>query len=1104
MCIGKYRNSSTAQLVYTNVTNYGENGDRGMRKAGGNQVKKVMSALAVSAMLMSALPLSVMDAAARISIYINDAELPSAQAPVMKAGRVLVPLRSIFEGLDADVKYSNQTKKITATRGDQEVSLTLGSKVAYINGQLTMLDVPASTIKGNTMVPIRFVSEAFGEKVYWNSRNQRVDIKTTSSTPETPVDNTQFAAWNIYGSVSGSNGDGRDLTVSFTRATSEKTVSEYRIMLVKTRDVNSFNEKTASAVPSANYTSITPNGSNPKLTLNAQTRDVNGDLLNGNESYRLYVLTVGNSSNNYTNTLNWSSQVLKLNQVKASVQAVTGLRIADVSDYGDGRDMEINFTQPSTTSNITYYRAYVVKAKDASAFNLNAANKVSSANSTIIYKGNSSAVKAQLTSSSRDTSGELIKSGTAYVVYIMSVSANTTMDSKLSTSSSSLTLSVNTAAAPVITQVRDISDYGDGRDIQVSFNRVSDESKVANYRVFVVRNSVTSSFNLNTASNLSSSLYYTVNKTGNNITVTLPSNMRDTSGYNITNLQDYRIYVMAAGSQQNNYTNALSASSSVLRLTTNSTAGVVSNLSVADIGDNGNGSDLRVTFNRASDESNISHYRVFVVPASYAGSFNLNSANSSNYYTQVNKTGGNLTVSLQSGTRDTNGNLIVNGLAYRVFVLSVNNNGNWSQNALSSSSVQITLTQNATVPAPTNVAAADVGDNGNGSDLSVTFNKSSNETNVNHYRVFVVKNSDVSNFNLNSALNNGYYTSRSKTGSNQIFNLTDNARSTDGNLIANNIDYRVFVVAVNNNSSQSSAISSASAVVRLTSTSAVAAVSKVDVTVKNQGQQAGNASDVTVNFAKAANETGIANYRLFIVPANYVSGFNLSSALKLGSEGYSDQPKANAGQPIGLNTGYKDINGKDLVVGQNYQAFVMSVSESSSRSSSLSPASNVFSIYALATQAQVATGLSLQNTSTVDNDSYKLTFTPQTAEGSNQYRLFIVQGSDLDLSSAVSNNNYRTLSPQELAAGVVDLSAVSTIDSAGAKIAVGGEYKAYILSFATDTTKYKHALSGSSNVVKLEKAASTQTTNPDQTNTTTTPGDSSGTPTGQSSTTTQG
>ena len=532
-----------------------------MRKAGGKQVKKVMSALAVSAMLMSALPTSVMDAAARISIYINDAELSSAQAPVMKGGRVLVPLRSIFEGLDAKVQYTNRTKTIVATRDDQEVTLTLGSKTAYINGEAISLDVPANTIKGNTMVPIRFVSEAFGEKVFWNSRNQRVDIKTTA-TP--PVDETQYAAWNIYGSVSGSNGDGRDLTVSFTRPTSEKAVSAYRIMLVKTRDVNSFTESSATAVPSANYTSVTPNGSNPKLTLNAQTRDVNGDLLNSNETYRLYVLTVGNSSNNYKNALNWSSQALKLNNVKSTVQAVTSLRAADISDYGDGRDLEINFTQPSTTSNITYYRAFVVKAKDSSAFNLAAANKVSSANSTIIYKGNSTAVKSQLTSSTRDTSGELIKSGTAYVVYILSVSTNTTTDSKLSAASSSLTLSVNTATSPVITQVKDNSDYGDGRDIQVSFNRSSDESKVANYRVFVVRNSVASSFNLTTASNLSSSLYYTVNKTGNNITTTLPSSMKDTSGYNVTNLQDYRIFVMAVGNQQNGYTNALSASSTCL------------------------------------------------------------------------------------------------------------------------------------------------------------------------------------------------------------------------------------------------------------------------------------------------------------------------------------------------------------------------------------------------------------------------------------------------------------------------------------------------------------------------------------------------------------
>nr|WP_186811818.1 copper amine oxidase N-terminal domain-containing protein [Paenibacillus xylanexedens] len=1037
-----------------------------MRKAGGNQVKKVMSALAVSAMLMSALPTSVMDAAARISIYINGTEVPAVQAPVMKAGRVLVPLRSIFEGIDAEVQFNNRTKTITATRGDQEVTLTLGSKAAYINGQLNVLDVPASTIKGSTMVPIRFVSEAFGEKVFWNSRSQRVDIKTTSSTPEPPVDDTQFSAWNIYGSVSGSNGDGRDLTVSFTRAKSERTVSAYRVMLVKSGDINSFKESVATAVSPANYTSITPNGTNPKLTLNAQTRDVNGDLLNSNESYRLYVLTVGNSNNNNQNYLGWSSQVLKLNQVKPSVQAVTGLRIADVSDNGDGRDLEINFTQPSTNSNITSYRAFVVKAKDASSFNQAAASKVSSANYTIINKGNSSTVKSILNSSSRDTSGELIKNGTAYVVYIMSVSANTATDSKLSAASSSLTLSLNSTPAPVITQVRDISDYGDGRDIQVSFNRVSDESKVTNYRVFVVRNSVASSFNLPTASNLSSSLYYTVNKTGNNLVVTLPSNMRDTSGYNITNLQDYRIFVMAAGTQQNNYTHALSASSNVLRLTSNSNAGVATNLSVTDIADNGNGSDMRVSFSKASDESNVAHYRVFVVPANNVGSFNLNAANASNNYTQVNKTGGNLTITLSSNSVDTNGYRIANYNAYRVFVLSVNSNGNWSQNALSSSSAQITLTPNATVIAPTSVSATDVADNGNGSDLRVTFNRSTDENNVNHYRVFVVKNTAVGSFNLNAALNNGFYTYRSKSGSNQAFTLASDAKATDGTSIVNDVDYRVFVVAVNNNSSQSSAISLASPIVKLTSTSAaVAAVTINDVVVKEPDQAAGNASDIRVTYTKPNPDSAIARYEIMVVPAS--TSFDLKTAKATIDSGYSVEATAN---PTDLPSTLKDSNGSEIKAGVPYKIVIMSVSSDSKRESSIATFRNNITINAKK-QAPVAVEKVTGLTPTATSTEITVNFTKPSSEvGISSYNVYIVKASSNSgtAGTAVANINSVGTGPIKITIGN------SEKDSDG--VAFGeGYYKVVVVSVSSDSNRYTSVPSDTVNLT-IPAAAS----NPDQ------------------------
>ncbi|SDD89258.1 Copper amine oxidase N-terminal domain-containing protein [Paenibacillus sp. CF095] len=1023
-------------------------------------MKKVMSALAVSAMLMSALPTSVMDAAARISIYINDAELSSAQAPVMKGGRVLVPLRSIFEGLDAKVQYTNRTKTIVATRDDQEVTLTLGSKTAYINGEAISLDVPANTIKGNTMVPIRFVSEAFGEKVFWNSRNQRVDIKTTA-TP--PVDETQYAAWNIYGSVSGSNGDGRDLTVSFTRPTSEKAVSAYRIMLVKTRDVNSFTESSATAVPSANYTSVTPNGSNPKLTLSAQTRDVNGDLLNSNETYRLYVLTVGNSSNNYKNALNWSSQALKLNNVKSTVQAVTSLRAADISDYGDGRDLEINFTQPSTTSNITYYRAFVVKAKDSSAFNLAAANKVSSANSTIIYKGNSTAVKSQLTSSTRDTSGELIKSGTAYVVYILSVSTNTTTDSKLSAASSSLTLSVNTATSPVITQVRDNSDYGDGRDIQVSFNRSSDESKVANYRVFVVRNSVASSFNLTTASNLSSSLYYTVNKTGNNITTTLPSSMKDTSGYNVTNLQDYRIFVMAVGNQQNRYTNALSASSTVLRLTTNGNAGVISNLAVADIGDYSDGRDLRVSFNKAADESRISAYRVYVVRSANVGSFTLSAANASNNYTQVNKTGGNLSVTLQNYSVDTNGYTITNNVAYRVFVLSVNNNGNSSQNALSGYSSQITLTQNAAVTAPSNVAATDIGDNGDGRDIQVTFNKSADETNVREYRVFVVKANSTLSLSTASALNSAYYTSVGKTGNNRSFTLPSGTIATDGSKIINGVEYRVYVLAVNNNGSLSNALSSASGIIKLNTTSTVEAVSSVKAAVKEASQATGDATDILITFTKPRNDTGISNYAIMIVPSSQVDVFNLSTAkavLKLNNYlSVSKNGSSTDVQPFAVTT---DVNGAPIDSSKSYQVFVLSVSDSNTRESSLSGASNIIKVNPKQQQPVEVKAASLTATDATgaQGPAIKINLTPNaTEQGISQYKVFVVKnGSNFTLPVANGVNNTDRF--QILVTGSKeDLTLTLSKDTDGDAIVAGTSYQVYVLSVADQQQATINALS---------------------------------------------
>lgn len=101
----------------------------------------------------------------------------------------MVPLRGIFEALQADVLYSAPTRSIKATKGSTVVELTLGSRQALINGETVYLDVPADTLGGRTMVPLRFVSESLGADVKWNGMSRTVLLSSGGSVenPQQPM-----------------------------------------------------------------------------------------------------------------------------------------------------------------------------------------------------------------------------------------------------------------------------------------------------------------------------------------------------------------------------------------------------------------------------------------------------------------------------------------------------------------------------------------------------------------------------------------------------------------------------------------------------------------------------------------------------------------------------------------------------------------------------------------------------------------------------------------------------------------------------------------------------------------------------------------------------
>ncbi|MGE7688775.1 stalk domain-containing protein [Lysinibacillus sp. NPDC097214] len=978
-------------------------------------------------------------AAKAITIYVDGVQLKTDQPPVMVQGRVMLPLRAIFEALDASVDWDRKNQTVTAIKGDTTVVLKIKSKVATINGERVTLDVPAQILKGRTMVPVRFVSEALGQDVDWNSYKQIVSIKS-----DTPSNISISPATYVSVRDIGNQGDGRDLEVSYSKSSTESLVDHYRVLVVKAS--KSFNQASALKVSASNYTKVSPTGSDRSLTLSQSSRDVDGDYIRNDQPYVAYVLAVGKGS--YSSVLSKSSPKITLTNM-SSVAEVTNVKISDISDFGDGRDLSVSFTRPQNDNNISNYRVIIVKTKDANNFSLTTANNLSSSYYTTMYKSgsNGGTMTGTLSSSARDTAGDSIKNGVPYTAFVLSVSSTDSAVNKLSSASSSATLSPNTVATPVITQVDDVNDYGDGRDLRVSFNKISNESNISSYRIFVVRASNYSNFTLTKANSLSSSYYTQVNKSGYNITQVLSSGARDTDGYAIQNGVSYRIFVMAVATNSGN--NVLSSASNAITLYS-SNVGAVSNLYASDVNDYGNGRDLYVSFTKAADESNISHYRIMVVPTSYYSSFSLSDANnvSSSNYTTVNKSGyNNYGQALSENARDVRGNYIKEGTSYRVYVLSVGN-GNYSgSNALSAPTSTISLGRNYNVQAVTNLTVADVNDYGDGRDLQVSFTKPSDETNVNQYRIFVVPTAYYSSFSLSQANSSSYYITESKGGNKSLTRTLDGARDVRGNYITEGTSYRVYVLTVaNGNSSSVNALSSDSSVITLTKNKAVQAVSNVKASDVNDF---GDGRDLQVSFNHASDASNISEYRIMVVPKN--KPFNTSIASNVQFPNYTAVSTSGSSTDQVLNVKATDIDGNSITNGTPYNVYVLSVGKGSSAGTvTLSGTSNDITLTNSAA-VEAVTNVSLssaRNTGTYED--IRISFDKVGNENNvSEYRVFLIQSKDVanfKLSDAnnVNPQNYTSFKSNENTKGA----SINMFDAFGTKINTDTTYQAVVMTVA--------------------------------------------------------
>ena len=111
-----------------------------------------------------------------IKVVIDGEQVQFDVAPQIMDGRTMLPVRAIFEKLGATIDWDAEAKAVNAKKDNTVITLIVDSKTMYVNGNEKTLDVPATIKDGRTLVPVRAISEAFGNQVGWDGKLKTVSI----------------------------------------------------------------------------------------------------------------------------------------------------------------------------------------------------------------------------------------------------------------------------------------------------------------------------------------------------------------------------------------------------------------------------------------------------------------------------------------------------------------------------------------------------------------------------------------------------------------------------------------------------------------------------------------------------------------------------------------------------------------------------------------------------------------------------------------------------------------------------------------------------------------------------------------------------------------
>lgn len=143
-------------------------------------MKKIFSFLVILTLFLSITTFGS-HADSKIEIKIDNKLVQTDVEPFVENDRILVPVRIISEYLGATVKWNGDLKQVII-QNKGKIKLVIGQNKAIVDGKEINLDTSSMLRNNTTFVPIRFVSEALGANVEWDSINRMINITAKQHT----------------------------------------------------------------------------------------------------------------------------------------------------------------------------------------------------------------------------------------------------------------------------------------------------------------------------------------------------------------------------------------------------------------------------------------------------------------------------------------------------------------------------------------------------------------------------------------------------------------------------------------------------------------------------------------------------------------------------------------------------------------------------------------------------------------------------------------------------------------------------------------------------------------------------------------------------------